>query len=154
MKRILILLIFLLAGTTVFSQDYKTSLGVRGAFTSGITVKHFIEENIALEGILSGGIWGGTITGLYEIHTRAFDVDRLYWYYGGGAHIAQWNDDFPNVDTDGRRVVLGLDGIIGLEYYIEEIPFTISADWKPVFNLTGYPGFWGYGGAISIRYTF
>ncbi|MFP3860916.1 MAG: hypothetical protein ACLFUW_08850, partial [Bacteroidales bacterium] len=156
MKRILIIAILILAGTSVFGQGYKTSIGVRGAFASGITAKHFIEENVALEGILSGGAWGGNITGLYEIHTPAFDVERLYWYYGGGAHIAQWNEDFyfPSSDRDGSHIVIGLDGILGLEYYIEEIPFTISADWKPIFNITGYPGFSGYGGAISIRYTF
>ncbi|MFO8234207.1 MAG: hypothetical protein R6U04_02210 [Bacteroidales bacterium] len=155
MKKIIILSIFLLAGTFAFSQSYNTGVGVRGAFASGITIKHFVKDNAAFEGIVSGGTWGMDITGLYEIHARAFDVDRLNWYYGGGAHIAQWNNDYPHIaDGDGNNVVVGLDGILGLEYYIEEIPFTISADWKPVFNLIGYTGFWGYGGAISIRYTF
>ncbi len=138
-----------------FSQGYQTSAGIRGAFASGITVKHFVDENAAVEGILSAGTWGGGITGLYELHAPAFEVERLYWYYGAGAHIAQWNDDFPGVSlNEGNHIVLGLDGILGLEYNIGEIPFTISADYKPSFNLTGFPGFWAYGAAISIRYTF
>jgi len=154
-KSILLTIIVFLTLNTGFSQSYQTSAGIRGAFASGITVKHFIDNNAALEGILSAGTWGGGITGLYEIHAQAFEVERLYWYYGAGAHIAQWNDDFPGVSLkEGTHFVLGLDGILGLEYNIEEIPFTISADYKPSFNLTGFPGFWGYGAAISIRYTF
>ena len=156
MKKIVFVISIIITTIAVsYGQNYQTSAGLRGAFVSGITVKHFIEPNTALEGILAGGVWGGGVTGLYEIHAQAFEVDRLYWYYGGGAHIHQWNDNFPQVESKaGSYLVLGLDGILGLEYDIEEIPITISADWKPFFNLTGFPGFWGYGGAISIRYTF
>jgi len=41
-----------------------------------------------------------------------------------------------------------------LEYNFKEIPFNLGIDWKPVFNLTGASGFYGDGGAISIRYIF
>jgi len=94
------------------------------------------------------------MTGLYEIHARAFDVRGLNWFYGVGAHIGQWNDDYPLLDERGSYAVVGVDGIIGLEYEIEEIPFTLSADWKPSLNLVGYTGFVGFGGALSIRYVF
>jgi hypothetical protein len=154
-KKIIILTVFFAISIGSLAQTYRTSAGVRGAFVSGISVKHFIDDHAALEGILSAGVWGGGLTGLYELHAPAFDVKHLYWYYGGGGHLATWNSDFPGVDyKEGSHMVIGLDGILGLEYEIEEIPITISADWKPTFNLTGYPGFWGYGGAISIRYTF
>jgi len=35
-----------------------------------------------------------------------------------------------------------------------EVPFNISIDWKPAYNLWGYSGFWADGGALSIRYIF
>jgi hypothetical protein len=41
-----------------------------------------------------------------------------------------------------------------LEYNFKEIPFNLSLDWKPALNLVGSSGFWGDGGAISIRYIF
>jgi hypothetical protein len=50
--------------------------------------------------------------------------------------------------------VVGIDGIIGMEYNIEEIPFNISLDWKPGFNILGHTGFWGDELALSVRYIF
>jgi hypothetical protein len=50
--------------------------------------------------------------------------------------------------------VVGLDGILGLEYSFVGIPINISVDWKPAFNFAGHSGFWADGGAISIRYIF
>ena len=50
--------------------------------------------------------------------------------------------------------VIGIDGILGMEYNIQEIPFNISLDWKPAFNLIGYTGFWGDEIALSIRFIF
>jgi len=154
MKRIIvtvaILLVFSFQG---FTQDYGTAIGVRGTYVSGLTIKHFFDETKAGEGILAFGRWGFNVTGLYEFHAPAFDAERLKWYYGGGAHLGQWNDDYPSLVNEGANFVMGIDGILGLEYKIKEIPITLSADWKPTFNLTGYPGFWGYGGALSIRFT-
>jgi len=154
MKKLILSAILSLMATGVFAQGYQTGVGVRGGYISGVTLKHFIEEPVALEGILSFGRWGFNITGLYEIHARAFDVQGLNWFYGGGAHIGQWNDDYPLLDERGNYAVVGVDGIIGLEYEIEEIPFTLSADWKPSLNFIGYSGFVGFGGAFSIRYVF
>ncbi len=154
MKRLFIIVLLALVGYTVYGQDYNTAIGVRGTFVSGLTVKHFIKEDTALEGILSFGRWGMNLTGLYERHARAFDTEGLNWYYGAGAHLGNWNNDYPQLERRGEFVVIGIDGVIGLEYKIQEIPITFSADYKPQLNFTGYPGFWGYGGALSIRYTF
>jgi len=38
--------------------------------------------------------WGGyNLTGLYEIHTNAFDEPQLNFYYGAGGHIGAWDGD-------------------------------------------------------------
>jgi hypothetical protein len=137
------------------AQDYKTGIGLRGGLYNGLTLKHFIGERTALEGLLSTR-WGGfEITGLYEIHNRAFDVDRLNWYYGLGAHVGFYNGNktsWGNANTN--YTVVGVDGILGLEYNFKEVPINISIDWKPAFNLIGYSHFFGDGGAFSIRYIF
>ena len=45
MKRILTILTVLLVLTTAASaQDYKTGLGLRGGYPSGVTVKHFFAK--------------------------------------------------------------------------------------------------------------
>lgn len=136
------------------AQNYETSLGLRGPLNNGITIKHFIGEQSALEGILAARYRGFSFTGLYEKHQNAFDVDQLQWYYGAGGHIGSWADGSPWFDDPGQNTVIGVDGIIGLEYTIEEIPFNISIDYKPAFNLLGHQGFWFDNGGISVRYIF
>lgn len=137
------------------AQDYNTGIGLRGGFSNGLTVKHFISEKAALEGILASRWSGFEITGLYEIHHRAFDTDRLNWYYGFGAHIGFWNGKkVPWSENDDQYTVVGVDGILGLEYNFREVPINLSIDWKPELNFYGYSGFWADGGALSIRYIF
>lgn len=151
------LTILLALGTFLFSnaQDYNTGIGLRGGFAQGITIKHFVSEKAALEGIIASRWRGLEVTGLYEIHGRAFDVDRLNWYAGFGGHIGFWDgNDARWAEEDKSHTVIGVDGILGLEYNFEEIPFNVSADWKPSFNLIGHSGFWGDGGALSVRYIF
>ena len=138
------------------AQDYNTGIGIRGGLFNGLTAKHFIANNTALEGILWVR-WGGfNITGLYEIHDQAFNTPRLNWYYGFGGHIGFWegNKNHPWFDDDESYTLIGIDGIIGIEYNIEPIPFNISLDWKPGFNIIGDAGFWGDELAFSIRYIF
>jgi hypothetical protein len=152
MKRILLIITLVTVCFTVQSQEYKNSIGVRGTYAFGITGKHVFQENKAIEGIVTFGYGGFNITGLYEIHAPAFDVNRLYWYYGGGAHIGQIGAGHPFLDREEGTFLLGIDGIVGLEYDIEEIPITISLDWKPTISFTGYgSGLWG---GLSFRYTF
>ncbi len=156
MKKFLMTTIVMFCIVTLSNaQDYNTGIGLRGGLSSGLTVKHFIGEKAAIEGILATRWQGFIITGLYEIHNQAYEVDRLNWYYGFGGHIGFW--DGSNVswaDDDNSYTVIGVDGILGLEYNFKEIPINISIDWKPAFNIVGYSGFWGDGGAISIRYIF
>lgn len=137
------------------AQDYKTGIGFRGGLSNGLTVKHFISEKAAIEGILTTRWKGFNVTGLYELHTRAFDTDRLNFYYGFGGHVGFWNGSNVGwADDDKQYTVIGIDGILGLEYNFKEVPINLSLDWKPAYNLSGYSGFWGDGGAFSIRYIF
>jgi len=152
---------------------YTTAVGVRAGWEGGITFKHFIKNNAALEGILSRG-WGYggfRITGLYEIHKNAFDVPRLNWFYGLGAHVGSYGERYWKGDRDddcdrdgyyyddgkryscGRsRMVIGIDAILGIEYHLKEIPFTVGFDIKPFFDLYGRGDHFG-DGALSIRYV-
>lgn len=158
MKRItLSMLLFVLAvGAGSLKAQYKTAVGIRGAWGPGITVKHHLTSERAVEAILSARRRGVIVTGLYEVHFPALGVTNLRWYLGGGGHIGFWslkNTDISWLDTDGG-IVIGADGIGGLEYTLENIPLNFSLDWKPGFNLVGHNGFWLDDGALSIRYAF
>lgn len=156
MKKLLpVLLAALFLGFNSYAQDYNTGIGLRGGWGTGLTIKHFLGGNKAVEGIFDSQWRGFRVTGLYEVHNQAFGVDRLNWYYGVGAHIGFWNGDhYRDYNNDRNYTVIGVDGILGLEYNFKEIPFNIGIDWKPMIDLGGSSGFYGDGGAISIRYIF
>lgn len=154
LRSFLIVIAFSVISIGSYSQDYINSIGLRGGLSNGITGKHFISTTDAVEGILASRWNGFHITGLYERHTNAFDVDRLYFFYGGGAHIGFFDSTSPWFDNSSSTAVIGIDGIVGLEYVFTEIPFNIALDYKPGFNLIGYTGFWGDEMALSFRFIF
>ena len=140
------------------AQAYNTGVGLRVGSSSGLSVKHFIKEDGALEGILHTRWRGLLITGLYEVHKDIPDANGLSWFYGGGAHIGSWNSGSGNpygADKNYKgSTVIGIDGIVGLDYVLEELPINFSLDFKPAFNLINGGGFWGDDFALSIRYIF
>ncbi len=152
---LLLILILLFAGQNALAQDYRTGIGLRAGSTNGLTIKHYTKPKVALEGIISSRWRGLGLTGLIEGHTRAFDVNRLNFYYGAGAHVYFWGErkrgysPFPE-----RESVVGLDGILGLEYNFREVPLNVSIDWKPTFNFNVPDNFWGDDAALSVRYIF
>lgn len=144
-------------GNEAIAQGYNTAFGLRAGSGNGLTVKHFINEKAALEGILYTRWRGLIIGGLYEVHNDIREVKNLQWFYGGGAHIGTWNAGRGNTpwgDRDRSYTAIGLDLIIGLDYKFEDAPINLSLDWKPTINLTRDAGFWGDEVALSIRFTF
>ena len=142
----------MLCSIGLFAQNYTTAIGVRAGLANGLTVKHFISENRAVEGILSTRWQGFSITGLYEIHANAFNNSHWNWYYGFGAHLGVYDGNDSWGDNGVNYTIVGVDGIVGLEYRIVDIPINLSLDWKPALNLIGYSGFWADGFALSVRY--
>lgn len=156
MKKITITALLALFIVTMSSaQNYNTGIGFRGGYSNGLTIKHFVSTKAAIEGIFASRWHGAELTGLYEIHNTAFSAPRLQWLIGFGGHIGFWNGEDTNWGNHGEKyTVVGIDGILGLEYSFREVPINLSIDWKPALNLVGYTGFWGDGGAFSIRYIF
>ncbi|MCU0338393.1 MAG: hypothetical protein MUE30_00795 [Spirosomaceae bacterium] len=136
------------------AQDYHTAVGLRAGGPNGVTIKHFTKPKMAVEGIISSRWRGLGFTGLVEGHARFLGVKRLHFIYGAGGHIYFWGDSRRGYSPSGRSSVVGIDGILGLEYNFKEIPINLSLDWKPYANLHTDFGFWGDEGGISVRYMF
>jgi hypothetical protein len=156
MKKVFLTLIF--AFTLIISlnaQDYKTSFGIRGGLPVGLTVKYFFSEANAVEGILATR-WGGfVLTGLYEFERWTGEYPALNWYFGFGAHLGTWNQGYnPRLDESYSGLVIGVDGVLGIEYTFDELPLNLSLDILPSVNLIGSTGWGGINGALSIRYVF
>jgi hypothetical protein len=144
-------------GTKAIAQDYQTGVGLRLGVSNGLSVKHFLSDRAALEGILHSRWKGLVITGLYEVHQDINDLPGLRWFYGGGAHIGTWNGDRGHHNWNHRHnghTIFGLDGIIGLDYKFLQAPINLGLDYKPAFNISNDVGFWGDEVALSIRFTF
>lgn len=140
------------------SSDYHTALGVKlWGNGGGISLKQFVGNNNALEGI--GYFWrGGTrITGLYEFHNNIEGAPGLKWYVGPGVHVGFYNNYYyDRYYNDGRTSgsYFGIDGVLGLDYKFNGAPINLSLDWQPSFEFGDNQGFIGSWGGLGIRYTF
>jgi len=135
-------------------STYQTAVGIK-VYPGAVTLKHFVQENRALEGLAYFWNYGVRFTGLYEFHGDIPGAEGLKWYAGPGAHIGFWSDrwkkDYP--DRQGG-VAIGIDGVVGLDYKFNKVPINIFVDWQPSFNFVGYNYFEAGWGGTGIRYTF
>jgi len=141
-----------------FVQEHKTSVGIRGAFplSYGLTIKRFTDRNNAIEGILSSrnsfeyNIYG--ITVLFEKEYKTALNNGINWFWGGGLHAGYG----PKTVNNGYRTIkkryisIGPDGVLGIEYSFDKIPFTLSLEVNPGIDLILYPWITG---AMSVRYV-
>ncbi|MEP0984422.1 hypothetical protein [Ekhidna sp.] len=138
--------------------SYKTAIGVRGLGTSGLTIKHFTHSNKAIEGIIGFYPNAFSATLLVERYAPAFNEPGLNWYYGIGGHIATQSDVVRNDGLYRRETSefgLGIDGIFGIEYKIQEVPIAMSLDFKPFFEVdTDGDAFIALDPGLGIKVTF
>jgi hypothetical protein len=157
-KYLLILLTILIVSTTqtngqAVGSEYRTALGVK-VYPGAISIKHFVRDNTALEGLLSFWRYGFRFTGLYEYHGDINGAPGLKWYVGPGAHLGFFNNRWSNryIDED-NNLDLGVDGVLGLDYKINGAPINLSLDWQPSFTIISDPAFRSWGG-LGVRFTF
>ena len=160
MKRFVLLSFLALSGLLLSAQDYTTAVGLRAAWGFGATGKHFIKDQLAIEGIVnirSQGVTGFrytsfNITGLAEWHNDlSSTLDGLSWYYGGGAYVGFLSGDFGASDLNSSFI--GIAGVIGLDLDLSAtVPINLSLDWIPNINLAGGGGFNADYGGFAIRY--
>lgn len=153
-KTFALIIVVVFFSATGFSQDYRSSIGFRMGASNGISYKHFLNDEDAVDAILSFRYKSLGVAGLWERHAQFLDVWGLKWYYGGGAHFINYvennNDNFGNKDGG---LVIGVDGVFGAEYTIREIPITVSLDIRPGINLIGVQSFVPNEIGLSIRYV-
>ena len=147
-KCFFLITLFVAISVCIEAQNYNSAIGVRlgpntANITAGFTLKHFINENTALEAII--GVNNGLgICGLYEKHFDIEAVKNLQWLAGFGGYVA----------FTGSNTAIGGAGIIGLDYKFEEIPLNVTLDWKPELNIISKVGFEASGIGLSARFTF
>jgi len=139
--------------------SYQFAAGLKfGGYENGISGKYFAGKDISLEGILGFRSGGVVITGLYEINQIAFNVPELKFYYGAGAHIGSVGNSYQRFGSNGatftnNQLLLGVDGVIGLEYIIPKAPIAVSLDLNPRIELASGP-FVDLAPGLGVKYTF
>jgi hypothetical protein len=155
MKKLLgLLMISFLTISCVHAQSmgrsYKTALGVKFWDGGGISFKTFVAPLNAVEVVGYFHKHGMRLTGLYEIHGVISGAPGLKWYIGPGAHLGFY--DYKGYEGD--KAVAGIDGVLGLDYKINQAPINLSIDWQPSFEFADGRGFVGSWGGLGVRYTF
>ena len=148
MKKFFLITVMVLSTGIVMAQ-YDFAIGLRSGGTSGITLKKNNGAS-ALEGII--GFWhdGVSLTGLWEKNQMAFNEPGFNWFYGVGGHVSFYGDDFdgrygtswykhPHGIDDGDFGI-GIDGVIGLEYKIPNVPIAFDIGLKPYIEIVSEGG--------------
>jgi len=158
------IIIFFLFAYSIAHAQYRTAIGLRVGGTSGITVKHQFMDRFYGEAILGSFSNGFSLTGLVEKMAPVVNAEGLYFYYGGGAHVAIYNNREIFYSHFGREVkyhdnndvAVGINVIGGLEYKLpDNIPIAISIDVKPFIEIGsgGYVGF-AFDPSLGFKFTF
>jgi hypothetical protein len=129
------------------SSNYRTAVGVK-MYPGSISFKQGLDDSRYLEAL--GAFWnkGFRTTLLYEIHNPLFNAAGLRWYYGAGAHVGFYNSKYYKGSS-----LIGIDGVLGIDYKVQGAPLNLSIDWQPSFEFGDGSGFEGWGG-IGVRFTF
>lgn len=159
-----VLLLFALTSFLLFTkrakaQDYRVAAGLKFSYEFGPTGKYFLNDEDALEAQLGLRSHGVVFTGLWERHIPAFGIDKLKFYYGFGAHIGgvgagtykRFNGD--NVDYANNSILIGADGIVGLEYIVPNSPIGMSLDLNPRLEIGRGPYF-DLAPGLGLKYIF
>jgi len=157
-KLILAAALVLGCSLAIYSQEYKSALGLRLGYPTSISYKQFISDPGAFELFAGFRSWSGyswtNVGAMYQHHMDIDGVDGLKWYFGGGASVFFWNFRNSFNRGDAGNTSIGLMGVLGLDYKFATAPVNLSLDWVPIFFVNGWGnGFGGGYGALSVRYT-
>lgn len=131
------------------AQDYKVAIGIRlssaaPTLSNSVSIKYFMNERDALEGLISFGPTRFGIGGLFEVHQLIGAVPAFTWFYGGGAYVGFQNGN----------AYVGPTGVVGLDYKFQNAPINLSLDWKPELDIIPAINFIPDAFAVSARFTF
>lgn len=153
MLRYVFLLFLLIFSLSSFAQQYDRALGARIGLSQGITYKHFVNRDFAMEGMALVKEHGYNLTLLVEKQDDFLDTRGLQWFYGIGGHTDILLPVNAEETSKSMALFFGLDAIFGFEYKLRRKPFAISVDWKPTMIVQQGSGNLRNEGALSVRYT-
>lgn len=159
MKRTLLTLAVLIVAVFTLNAQrgmLENAVGIRMGLGTGVTFQHFMNDRVAFEAIAYQRLGAANLTVMAQAHERISNVKGLRYFYGAGAHAWVYNQNSVLQDNVLRKnsYALGVDGIVGLAFYLRSMPISFSVDWKPAINLKGSNYIEWDAGGLSARYRF
>jgi hypothetical protein len=147
------------------AQNYTREAGVRFGDYFTATWRIFLHDAQAYEALFSTGQRGAKITVLKQhiSPTLGQISDNIYFTYGYGAHAGfRYSDSYNMLDRtyeiDEYRFMplIGIDGLIAMEYRVPKFPLVLCIDIKPYFEYSTIQIFNIYlnSTGFSIKYRF
>ena len=159
MKKYLVIALLCLFSLGAKAQDYNWAIGVRGGGNdSGVTLKHILSDYNALEFTYNFQyprdrmLRASVFSLLYEWNQPVIN-DGFLLYYGLGAHIGAATMTKEDSDNYGS-MVLGVAGVVGLEYKLYSAPIAFSLDYRPFLNALPQPRFFFWNVGLGIKFCF
>ena len=145
MKRLLLILVFIVISSYAFSQEFRNAAGIRAGYTGGIEYRIYTDDINSYKFLLGWRNHGALIHALKEWHmTDLFTfTDQLTFVYGAGVHMGyeRWDQQYFSYNTSYYNTrtafIAGIDGLAGLEYLFREVPVSLGLEVKPYFDLFG-----------------
>jgi hypothetical protein len=130
----------------ILRPTYKTAIGLR-PYPFGINVKTNLDTRRAALEFIAYIKDGFTVLGLYEWHFDLNQTRNLRFYLGGGGLAGFMNEQ------SGGGAILGVSGVIGLDYKFMKFPLNLSLDWQPSYQIGRIDEMRNFGG-LAIRFAF
>ena len=164
MKRILLFSILSFISVITYSQGFNQAIGIRGGYSSGFEYRWYQSDIDSYKLLLSARNHGVQLHALKEFHRYdLFDFAyQIVCYYGFGIHggYESWNvlhyNGYNRWYSSRASVIVGLDGLAGLEYVFDTAPISAGFEVKPFFDLLGRKTFdlQLFDFAFTIKYLF
>lgn len=139
-------------------QAGNFGIGLGVGFAGGISGKYFASNSFSLQGTVgnfgtfrgrSDGLAVG-LDGLLEMPSfvRARDVE-LAWHIGAGGGFGIFDDRYFD-----DRLILGIQGVLGLQVLIVPVPVDIALELRPTILLVDEVDFDLFEAGLHVRYFF
>jgi hypothetical protein len=151
-------------GVNSFAQYFTRDAGIRVGEGLFMTYRQFFDENEAIEAMAGFSNRGFRLVAMREYFrpVATHKTDNLKLIYGYGIHAGV---TYTNRFRVLHRVYyqswkwspqFGVDGIVGLEYRMDELPFLINAAAQPYFeySLNRYFQLKAFNFMVSFKYRF
>ena len=142
MKRSLVIIIAMLAFAVVATAQPR-ALGIRAGWGGEISYQHTLGAENFLE--VDAGWTVNVFSAAAAYDFSVAPVGPFNFYAGPAAQVWLVNEG---------GIGLGVGAQLGLEYMFDGIPFQVSLDWRPMFNIVPATAFGWQGLALGLRYAF